>query len=140
MECASAGIINPHDIVYDLKSAGSQPEYSEIGSDYSQLRHLVPSRPQLLAIVPFDIMEHHASCEMIGGTVVKLEEDISPAAFVESFNASNLNEKMFLRSALEENSMKRLIGLYRFDALVCILVSVSALFGIGGYTYLRLDD
>lgn len=140
IECTSAGIINPHDIVYDLKSAGSQPEYSEIGLDYSQLRHLVPSRSQLLAIVPFDIIKHHASCEMIGGTVAKLEEGISPAAFVESFNASNLSGKMFLLSALEENSMKRLIGLYRFDALVCILVFVSALFGIGGYTYLRLDE
>ena len=140
IECTSAGIINPHDIVYDLKSAGSQPEYSEIGLDYSQLRHLVPSRSQLLAIVPFDIIKHHASCEMIGGTVAKLEEGISPAAFVESFNASNLSGKMFLLSALEENSMKRLIGLYRFDALVCILVFVSALFGIGGDTYLRLGE
>lgn len=136
----TAGIINDHDIVFDITRAGAHPEYSEIGIDYSGIRHLTPTHTQLLAIIPFDFLKYRSSCEMIGGALIELCEGIDPEAFAQEYNLSSAGGAMFLKSDLEKNSLKRLVGTYKYDALISILVSISTLFGIGGYTYLRLDD
>lgn len=134
-----AGIINDHDIVFDITRGGTYPEYSDIGTDYTELRHLNPTHTKLLAIIPFDIRSYRSNCEMIGGGIIKLQENVDLENFIHEYNMSGSGGKMFLKSDLEANSMKRLIGTYKYDALIGILVSISTLFGVGGYTYLRLD-
>lgn len=47
------------------------------------------------------------------------------------------NGHLYLRSELSANSQKRLIGTYKVDALLSILLTVSSVFGISGYTYLK---
>lgn len=137
---STVGIINKNDIVFDITQAGDHPEYSEVGIDYSGLRHLIPTRTKLLAIVPFDIRANHPTYDMIGGAIIELQDSSESTDFVREYNASLRSGKMFLKMDLEANSIRRLVGTYKYDALISILVSISTLLGVGGYTYLRLDD
>lgn len=104
------------------------------------VRHLIPTRTKLLAIVPFDIRANHPTYDMIGGAIIELQDSSESTDFVREYNASLRSGKMFLKMDLEANSIRRLVGTYKYDALISILVSISTLLGVGGYTYLRLDD
>lgn len=133
-----AGMINKRDIVYDISYAGSEPEYGQLGIDYSNVRYLNPTHTDLLAIVPFDFsnMDSYAAFD---GALLCLNSGIDKEAFINAYNNSEKNGQMISLKGMEENSVKRLIGAYKFDALISILLAVSTIFGIGGYTYVKLD-
>lgn len=131
------GTTNSKDIVYCIDVGGSQPEISQIGVNFDYIRNTSTEHTPFLAIIPFDFESNPNLLSSVGGAVIVTKEGIDDKEFISDIPDSTYSGHLYLLSELIGNSWNRLIGTYKIDALLSILLSISAVFGISGYTYLK---
>lgn len=131
------GTTNSKDIVYYIDVGGSQPEISQIGINFEYIRNTTVEHTPFLAIIPFDFECNNNVLSSVGGAVLVTNDGITAKEFISNYSDNTYSGHLYLRKNLIENSLNRLVGTYKIDALLSILLSVSAIFGISGYTYLK---
>lgn len=131
------GTTNSKDIVYSIDAGGSAPETSQLGVNFEYIRNISPDHTPFLAIIPFDIEGNPNLLSSIGGAVLAMYDEFDAENYISSMPNNTYNGHLYLRSELSANSRNRLIGTYKVDALLSILLTVSSVFGISGYTYLK---
>lgn len=131
------GTANGKDIVYSIDAGGSTPETSQLGVNFEYIRNTSPDHTPFLAIIPFDIEGSSDLLSSVGGAVLVMREGVDAGNYISGLPDDTYNGHLYLRSDLSANSRKRLIGTYKIDALLSILLAVSSVFGISGYTYLK---
>ena len=131
------GTINSKDIVYHIDVGGSQPEISQIGTNFEYIRNIAVEHTPFLAIIPFDFECNNYILSTVGGAVLIANDGITAKEFISNNSTNTYSGHLYPLKSLVENSLNRLVGTYKIDALLSILLSVSAIFGISGYTYLK---
>lgn len=131
------GTTNSKDIVYSIDAGGSAPETSQLGVNFEYIRNISPDHTPFLAIIPFDIEGNPNLLSSIGGAVLAMYDEFDAENYISCLPNNTYNGHLYLRSELSANSRNRLIGTYKVDALLSILLTVSSVFGISGYTYLK---
>ena len=126
------GVINAHDVVYDF----SGPSVEGMGTDFEYERNINPEHPKLLALVPYDF-ENGEVKPIAACAVLKLQDGVEPEEFAGRYSKNDLNGDLTLKPDLRAYDIKRLVGIYRLDLMLGILLLLSSVFGIGGYTYLK---
>ena len=134
------GSVNAGDIVYNIVAGGSEPEISQLGVNFEYVRNTsaTPHTP-FLAIIPFDFESAPELLSSVGGAVLIMRNGTNAEKYISDLPDGTYNGHLYLRSELSANSQKRLIGTYKVDALLSILLTVSSVFGISGYTYLKTN-
>lgn len=132
-----SGVTNPRDIVYDFGAAGSQPELTRLASDFQYIRDTSVQHTPFLALIPFDFDASPYVSLSAQGAILVLADDITPDDIMDKYADIDLNGSLYRKSTLTGNSLNRLISTYKFDAMLAVLLMISTIFGIGGYTYLK---
>ncbi len=132
MERTPAGRIKSTEVAYNFTA----PSADCMATDFQYERNVHPETPRLLALVPYDF-ENMKDGITSGCAVLKLRDGVQPEEFAGRYSKANLNGNLVLKPALRAESCKRLINLYRLDLMLGIMLLISSIFGIGGYTYLK---
>lgn len=136
-EYGISGTTNKEDIVYRIDVGGSAPEISQIAVNFEYIRNISTAHTPFLAIIPFDFDGRPDLLSSLGGSVLVLKSGVDPNEYVSDLSEKSYSGQLCLLSELRENSRHRIEETYKFDSLLAVLLAVSAVFGISGYTYLK---
>lgn len=133
------GIINRKNVVFDCGIAGGKPGLEVLSKDFSDLRNINSSRTRYLAIIPFDLSASSELRAKLSGAILHFGSADEAAAYAAEYNAADENGRITLLPELYANSEDRLTKTYNLQIVIGGLMALSSLFGIGGYTYLKIE-
>ncbi len=133
--CSVQGVIYDSEIVYDFRASRSEPSIACLGTDFIYKRNTSDSSTDYLVIIPVED-EFFENCEADAAIVV-VDPDIVSGDYIQELEA------MFSGSFCDLDTMsateyKRIVETFKNEILIGILLLISTLFGIGGYSYLKV--
>lgn len=135
----AGGVINKKELVFDCGVAGGEPGIEALSRCFSDAG-TNGSRERFVAIIPFDLATNAELRTKLTGAVLRFDSPEAARAYAAQYAASGESGKISLMSELYSNAQKKIVKTYNLQIVIGTLMTISTLFGIGGYTYLNIQS